>query len=198
MRFLLLAKCLISCWLCAAQQVPDDGSIRLYNPSFEDKPRASAVPAGWRTQTPGSTPDIMPGAWEVNCTPQDGRSCLALVTREDGTVEDIGQALEKMLKKDSCYTFSIQLSHSSKYVGYNLPVRLRVWGGAQPGQKQVLLATTPLISHSEWKEYKLQFVPTSYLKSITLEAYYAPGTMFKYRGNILLDNCSVIWRCDRA
>jgi hypothetical protein len=113
-------------------------------------------------------------------------------------VEDIGQALEKMLKKDSCYTFSIQLSHSSKYVGYNLPVRLRVWGGAQPGQKQVLLATTPLISHSEWKEYKLQFVPTSYLKSITLEAYYAPGTMFKYRGNILLDNCSVIWRCDRA
>lgn len=179
-------------------QQPGDGKIRLYNPSFEDTPKASTSPAGWRTWTRGSTPDIMPGAWGVQCAPQDGQSCLALVTREDGTYEDITQALSVPVKQDSCYTFSIYLCNAPKYVGYNMPVRMRVWGGAKPGQKEVLLAASPLISHSDWRLYKFQFVPTKALRSITFEAYYAPGAVFKYRGNVLLDNCSPIERCDRA
>jgi hypothetical protein len=198
MRLFFSAFFLLLVRLCAAQQPALQDSVRIFNPSFEDTPRASASPAGWSTSTPGSTPDIMPGAWGVQCAPQDGQSCLALVTREDGTVEDVGQRLDVALKKDSCYTFSLFLAHSTQYVGYNLPVRLRVWGGETPGQKTVLLTSTPLISHSEWKAYKLQFVPTANMRSITLEAYYAPGTLFKYRGNILLDHCSAIWRCNRA
>jgi hypothetical protein len=198
MRLLIPTLLLLLAQLCAAQQQPPRDSVRIANPSFEDTPRASASPAGWSTGTPGSTPDIMPGAWGVQCPPLDGKSCLALVTREDGTVEDVGQRLDVTLKKDSCYTFSLFLAHSTQYVGYNLPVRLRIWGGATPGQKTVLLAGTPLISHTEWKAYKLQFVPTADILSITLEAYYAPGTLFKYRGNILLDYCSAIRRCNRA
>ena len=177
---------------------PQNGRIRFVNPSFEDAPRASATPAGWRTGSQGSTPDIMPGAWGVQCVPQDGRTCLALVTREDGTTEDVGQRLPAVLKKDSCYTFSVYLANAPKYVGYNLPVRLRIWGGAKAGQKTELLAASPLVNNSEWKVFKFQFVPTQNIEAVTFEAFYAPGTIFKYRGNILLDNCSEIVRCDRA
>jgi hypothetical protein len=185
-------------WSFALYQQDPDGAVHLYNPSFEDTPRASASPAGWRSWTPGSTPDIMPGAWGVDFAPQDGQSCVALVTREDGTVEDISQALSEPLLRDTCYTLSIYLAHSDQYVGYNLPGRIRIWGGEKPGVKTELLSVSPLISNQSWKMYRFRFVPTRDLRSITLEAFYAPGTLFKYRGNILLDNCSEIKKCNRA
>lgn len=40
----------------------------------------------------------MPGAWDIVVQPQDGKTCVALVTREDGTREDIGQQLPQTLK----------------------------------------------------------------------------------------------------
>ena len=174
-----------------------DGKIYLQNPSFEDTPRASACPAGWASYTNGSTPDIMPGAWDVQIPPQEGRSCVALVTREDGTCEDISQRLPQPLKPGTCYTFRIYLAHAVQYVGYNHPARLRIWGGAGRS-KQQLLASSMLIDHEGWKEYKFQFVPNHTMRYITFEAFFAPGAMFRYRGNIVLDNCSPIERCDRA
>lgn len=192
---LLFAHLVLTPWL-AHQQQPD-GKIHLNNPSFEDYPRASACPAGWTSVTPGSTPDIMPGAWGVKAAPFDGETCVALVTREDGTREDIGQKLSQPLKAGVCYTFSLYLSHSKDYVGYNYPARLRIWGGAGPS-KQQLLASSALIDHADWKEYKFQFVPNHAMQYIILEAYYAPGVLFRYKGNILLDLCSPIERCDRA
>ena len=180
----------------AAGQEPD-GRIILKNPSFEDFPRASACPEGWTSHTPGSTPDIMPGAWDVDAAPQDGKSCVALVTREDGTREDISQKLPQPLESGTCYTFSIYLAHAPKYVGYNHPVRLRIWGGSGPN-KQQLLASSALVDHETWQNYKFQFVPNHAIQYITLEVNFAPGALFKYRGNILLDHCSPIERCDRA
>lgn len=174
-----------------------DGGILLQNPSFEDKPRASACPEGWASYTPGSTPDIMPGAWDIVVQPQEGSSCVALVTREDGTREDIAQHLPQTLKAGTCYTFRLYLAHAPQYVGYNLPVRLRIWGGAGRGKEQ-LLASSPLIDHPGWKQYKFQFVPNRDMRYITFEAFFAPGSMFHYRGNIVLDNCSPIERCDKA
>lgn len=179
-----------------AKQQPD-GKLYLQNPSFEDRPRASACPAGWSSFTPGSTPDIMPGAWDIQVPPQDGKTCLALVTREDGTREDVTQQLPQTLKAGTCYTFSIYLAHAPQYVGYNHPVRLRIWGGAGRGKDQ-LLTSSALVSHTEWRQYKFQFVPNRDIRYITLEAYFAPGALFHYRGNIVLDNCSPIERCDRA
>lgn len=181
-------------WMTGMQP---DGKILLQNPSFEDKPRASASPWGWESHTPGSTPDIMPGAWDIVVQPQEGKSCVALVTREDGSREDIAQRLPQNLKAGTCYTFSIYLSHAPQYVGYNHPVRLRIWGGAGRGKEQ-LLASSVLIDHADWKLYKFQFVPTRDMRYITLEAFFAPGAMFHYRGNIVLDNCSPIERCDKA
>jgi hypothetical protein len=178
--------------LLAAQQ-----TIPIRNGSFEDAPGHSKIPKGWQS-SPGSTPDIQPGAWGIQVAPQDGSSCVGLVTRDDGTSEDIGQALTETLQGGVCYALTIYLSHASNYVGYNHPVRLRVWGGQGRGKKEILLTSSPLIDHSDWRSYKLQFIPASNVKYIIFEAYFGPGTTFKYKGNILLDNCSAIEKCDRA
>lgn len=173
--------------------------IPIRNPSFEDDaPAQSKLPGGWQSYTAGSTPDILPGAWGIRFGAQDGKTCVGLVTREDGTSEDIAQGLSESLKGGTCYTLSIFLAHSPKYVGYNHPVRLRIWGGSARGKKEMLLASSALIDHSDWRKYPFQFVPTRDMRYITFEAWYGPGITFRYKGNIVLDNCSAIEKCDRA
>ena len=175
-----------------------DSKIYFQNPSFEDTPRESASPTGWESLTDNSTPDILPGPWGVKFAPQHGKTCLGLVTRADGTREDVSQLLSQPLKAGKCYTFSIFLAHAAAYVGYNQPLRIRVWGGGARGGKDVLLYSSPLIDHSAWKKYDVEFMLRSDVQYITFEAYFAPGVLFFYKGNILIDNCSPIERCDRA
>jgi hypothetical protein len=191
----VLAVCLVG---LAVQAWGQNGKIPWRNASFEGSPQASASPVGWFSKSPGSTPDILPGAWGIAFSAHDGLTCLGLVTREDGTVEDVGQTLTQTLKANVCYKFSIYLAHATQYVGYNHPIRLRVWGGNGQGSKEVLLASSPLIDHSGWKPYVLQFIPPREIRSLTFEAYYAPGVFFHYKGNILLDLCSPIEQCNRA
>lgn len=169
------------------------------NSSFEDSaPRENKFPQGWQSKTPDNTPDLFPGAWGLTLTPHHGKTCLGLVTRDDGGVENVGQSLPKPLQAGDCYAFSVYLAHADSYVGFNKPCRLRVWGGNAPGDKQVLLATSPLIAHSQWKAYTFQFTAPQNIQSITFEAYFAPGASFKYKGNILLDQCSDIEKCVKA
>ncbi len=195
--FLLLLMPVTAFQVAPAGKPP--ASIAFRNPSFEDpKPRASASPPEWESRTPGSTPDILPGAWNLAFPAHEGATCVGLVTREDGTSEDIGQLLSQPLQRGKCYTFSMFLSHGSRYVGYNQPCRIRIWGGSAKGGKQELLTSSPLVDHADWREYRFQFVPSNEVRYITFEAWYAPGVFVKYRGNILLDQCSVIENCDRA
>lgn len=184
-------------WFSAKQSQPGQ-FINFPNPSFEGQPGEGKTPGGWKSNTPGSTPDIFPGAWGLKFEAQHGSTCLGLVVRDDGTSENITAQLPEKLKAGVCYTFSIQLRHAEKYVGFNNPARLRVWGGASKTGKEMLLASTQLVDNQEWKQFKLQFVPTKDVEFITLEAYFAPGALFHYKGNVLLDNCSSIERCDRA
>jgi hypothetical protein len=181
-----------------AQSKTTGEKIYFNNPSFEDAPRSSASPQGWGSGTPGSTPDILPGAWGLDCPAQHGKTCIGLVIREDGTVEDVGQMLSAPLLKGQCYSFTVWLAHPNQYVGYNQPSRLRIWGGYSGLQKQEILDSSPLIEHNGWKQYRFQFVPQRDLKCIIFEAYFAPGVMTRYKGNILLDNCSPIEHCDGA
>lgn len=172
--------------------------ILFTNPSFEDTPRAGASPAGWFSGTPGSTPDIMPGAWGLELPAYQGKTCLGLVTREDGTTEDVAQRLSTPLRKGNCYTFTVYLSHAATYVGYNQAARLRIWGGYGAAQKQELLDSSPVIEHANWKVYQFQFVPQRDINHLIFEAYFAPTTTARYKGNLLLDNCSAIIRCTGA
>jgi hypothetical protein len=192
-----MAWLVVFCLSVDAWLPPENPKIFFRNPSFEGKGQSSTIPEGWVSSN-GSTPDILPGAWGLDCSVHDGKTCLGLVTREDGSREDVSQALGEPLKKDQCYAFSLHLAHLSKYVGYNQAVRLRVWGGSSKGSKEQLLDASPLIEHTDWKQYKFQFTPKTAVKYITFEAYFAPGVLFKYKGNILLDLCSPIEQCDRA
>ncbi len=174
------------------------GKIYFRNPSFEDTPGTGKCPKGWHAGYLGSTPDLLPGAWDIMFQPQDGKTCLGLIVREDGTREDISQRLAEPLVGGACYTFSIYLAHAPKYVGYNKPTRLRIFGYAERGGKGALLASSPLIDHADWRQYKFELSPKTNITELVFEVDYAPGVVFKYRGNLLLDNCSPLEKCVRA
>jgi hypothetical protein len=198
MKTILLLGLSAICWL-GYQPGGLEVHTEFKNPSFEHPIKKEGLfPDGWSSKTPECTPDIIPGGWGIKFEPKDGSTCVGLVTRESGSTENLGQALAAPLEKGQCYSFSIQLAHTNSYVGYNQPVRLRVWGGQKVGQKQELLAATGLISHKNWKEYSFQLEPKQKVYCITLEAWYAPGTSAKYKGNILLDQCSPIYKCEKA
>lgn len=178
--------------------VQPSGKIYFRNPSFEDAPGTGKCPKGWYSGYQGSTPDILPGAWELTCPAQEGKTCLGLIVREDGTREDLSQVLAEPIRAGQCYAFTIYLAHASKYVGYNKPVRLRIWGSAEKGGKGELLASSTLIDHQDWRQYKFELSPSSTITNLIFEADYAPGVVFKYKGNLLLDNCSPLEKCIRA
>lgn len=193
-----MSKLLMLLLLFAGLGAQPSDKINFRNPSFEDSPGAGKSPKGWYSANQGSTPDIMPGAWEIQFPPQEGKTCLGLVIREDGTREDISQVLAETLPAGKCYSFTVYLAHASKYVGYNKPTRLRIFGAAQKGSAPELLATSPLIDHSDWRQYKFELSPKQAVRVLTFEIDYAPGVVFKYKGNLLIDNCSPLEKCIRA
>jgi len=172
--------------------------IRLANASFEGIPSDATMPQQWTACKRGSTPDIMPGFWGVYLEPFDGETYVGLITREDGSFESIGQKVRTPFKAQECYKFTIELAHSNTYANYSLPVRLRIWGGRTRCSKDQLLAESPSVKHLDWKTYQLQFMPEHDYPYIIIEAYYAKGIFFPYRGNLLMDNISVFKTCPRA
>ncbi len=174
------------------------GKIYFRNPSFEGAPGAGKCPKGWYSGYQGSTPDMLPGAWEVMFPAQDGKTCVGLIVREDGTREDISQALAEPLVGGKCYAFALYLAHAPRYVGYNKPTRLRIFGYSDKGGKPELLASSVLIDHADWRQYKFELSPSSNVTQLVFEADYAPGIVFKYKGNLLIDNCSPLEKCVRA
>lgn len=171
-------------------------SIKLQNPSFEGAPQDATVPQGWTACGMYSTPDILPGPWGVYQKASEGKTFVGLISREDNTWEYMGQTLSKPMKAKECYTFSIKLARSSGYVGYNRPLRLRIWGGMKKCGKDELLGQSKIVKHYDWRNYEFNFFPNKGYKFIILEAYYGGST--PYRGNLLMDNCSPIESCTRA
>lgn len=169
---------------------------RLANPSFEDEPQDATTPVGWDACGRTSTPDILPGFWGVMKEPVDGNTYIGLITREDNTWEKIGQTLRVPLKAGECYSVNMHLARSASYAGYTRPVKIKIWGGATKCGKDELLAETRPVVHYDWKPYELFFIPKKEIKYIIIEAYYISDV--PYRGNILLDNFSVIKKCIRA
>lgn len=178
--------------------LPLFAQVKLHNASFEGRPVEASPPEGWQPCRQGSTPDILPGPWEVRNIAREGKTYMGLITRSDGSWESVGQALAHPLEPNACYSFSLYLARSDAYANYNMPVRLRIWGGTTPREKSILLAETDAVDHKEWKKYDFSFVPSKKIMYFILEAYYASGYYFEYNGNILLDHCSDIQPCRRA
>ena len=144
------------------------------------------------------SPDILPGSWGVYMEPVDGETYVGLITREDGSFESIGQKLSKPFLANECYKFTVDLARSNTYANYNLPIRLKIWGGTTRCAKDQLLVETETVKHIDWKNYTLQFTAKQSYSYIIIEAYYAEGVYFPYQGNILMDNISVFKKCPRA
>lgn len=195
--------------LLGAQSV----AITLKNPSFEDVPRHNRTPPGWvDCGFPGETkPDIHPnGTFGVTKPAKEGGSYLGLVVRENYTWERVSQQLSSSMQTGSCYEFSIYLAKSPKYqtydyhtkrnISYTNDVRLRIFGGFSTCQRDQLLAESPLISSTNWKQFHFRFQPNKNYTHLTFEAFYqAPGLFsstspqaFPYNGNILLDYASAV------
>ena len=171
--------------------------IAISNPSFEGEPMDARVPQGWMACKEGTTPDILPGYWGVYNESADGDTYLGLITRENNTWESIGQRLPEQLGKGRCYMFSLDLSHSDTYSGYNGPLKLRIWMSKTKCQKDQLVYESPLIEHTDWETYKVKFTAESEFWYILLEAFHSDEE-FAYKGNILIDRMSAIKACDRS
>lgn len=182
--------------LCASLNL--QSQIRLSNASFEGTPQDATTPIGWTPCQVTSTPDILPGFWGVQLPAQQGVSYVGLIAREDGSNENIGQRLASPIRKGECYIFNLSLARSNTYAGYKLPLKLRVWGGSSACAKEQLLAESNLIKHTDWRRYYFSFVAKKQYHYIIIEACYATGVMFPYKGNILIDGISNLNICPRA
>lgn len=204
--FLILLISFSGIKICLGQQEKTT-TIKLNNPSFEDIRRNSHVPTGWYDcgfigQT---APDVQPGSFGVTQKPKNGMSYLGLVVRDNETWEAVAQRLTQPLENGNCYSLSISLCRSELYLSpsqtssvetnYLTPVKLRIWGGNNFCQKQILLGESPLIKNYRWIEFPFKLEAKGDAEQYThiiLEAYYQQPTLFPYNGNILLDNASEI------
>ncbi|MEL6925740.1 MAG: hypothetical protein AAFO94_16970, partial [Bacteroidota bacterium] len=96
-----------------AQQAAAGEAIEMYNPSFEDMPRASRQPRGWLNcgWSDESPPDVQPDTtFAVSQEPYHGKTYLGMVTRDNDTWESIGQRLSKELEPGQKHTERITLA----------------------------------------------------------------------------------------
>ena len=173
------------------------GQVTLNNGSFEDEPSDATTPHGWDECQPYTTPDIFPGYWGVYNEASEGNTYLGMITRTNNTWESIGQRFSTPLEKEMCYTFSIDLSFSTTYAGYNNPLKLRIWIGESKCEKGQLIFESERIEHTEWQTYQVKFTAQKKYTHIILEAFHKDDTV-NYKGNILLDNIQPIRFCGRA
>ena len=167
------------------------------NPSFEGEPKDATVPIGWLPCEEGTTPDILPGYWGIYQEAAEGDTFVGLITRQDGTWESITQRLSATIPSGDCYTFNLDLAKGSTYSGYNLPLKLRVWGSTSRCTKDQLLFESQLINHTDWRKNLIEFTAEQPIRYIILEAFHSESR-FSYQGNILLDNLSPLQKCPRA
>lgn len=192
---------------CAALSGFCQPAILLTNPSFEGTPGYGRLPGGWMTcafnrESPPDTHPVENGRFGVVQRPQAGETYLGMVVRDNQTTEFVSQKPAQPLRAGQCYTFSLYLCKSehlhslsrlnNRQQDFNQPATLQVWGGQSPCGKKQLLAASPAIDHTDWRQYNFRVQPLDSLSYLTFEAYFAEGAMAAYNGNLLLDNVSPI------
>lgn len=189
--------------MCFAFAGSAQDTVYLNNPSFEDFPRHSHPPQGWRDCgfAGESPPDTQPsGDFAVTYPAADGETYMGMVVRDNETWEAVSQRLSKPLKAGQCYEFSLYLARSPYYVSvsrstervtnFNQPVKVRVYGGFDYCQKNGFLGETELVRESNWMQYKLKLEASKPYTYLLIEAFYETPTLFPYNGNVLVDNAS--------
>lgn len=178
--------------------------IKLDNSIVDGEPKAGKLPYGWLSRgTKGySPPDTQPNAtFGVSKQAKVGNTYIGMVTRADNSFEAITQRLKSPLKAGERYKFSCYLARSDSYlsarlqnphvrVQYNQAIKLRILGANTLSGDYKVLDETPAIDHEEWEEYTFDLKPKKDYNYIILQAFWV--TPYAYRGNVLIDDCSVI------
>lgn len=198
----------MSGFICSELSAQD---VRLHNPSFEDKPKKGGEDntpiKGWfdcgTVLFPGATPpDIHQGSsyfWENTLSTAHGKTYITIVVREDDSYESVSQKMIGTLKAGQCYSFSISLARSEKYMSatkyndkvlsnFNQPAVLRIYGGHSTCDTGSLLAESKPVDNTDWEEYVFKIEPTENFSHITFEAFFKTPTLFGYNGNVCMDN----------
>ena len=103
------------------------------------------------------------------------------------------------LQPNECYKIAMDLCYSTKYVGYNHPIVLRIWGGSERCMREQLFVETEMITNRDWETFSFILNTKQSVKFIIFEAYFPNGKSGPYlEGNILLDHIRSIRSCDRA
>ncbi len=173
-----------------------DAQIVLNNGSFEDTPADATMPSGWWYVDSGTTPDILPGYWGVYSDASEGDTFIGLITRENGTFESIGQRLSKTLVAGTCYQFTIDLAHSTGYVGYNEPIKVRIYVGSNRKSKDQLIYESDVIDNVEWETLNVEFNLEKNYRYFIIEVHSPKGP--NIGGNVLIDNITTITNCNRV
>ena len=103
----------------------EEEPIRLTNPSFEDMPRHSQAPIGWKDCgfPSESPPDIQPdplGQFQVSKAAYHGGTYLGMVVRDNDTWERVSQKLSSPIQNGVCYSFSLLSSRIGVYIWHFL------------------------------------------------------------------------------
>ncbi len=183
-------------------------AISLSNPSFEsDAPNINTTPPNWGSFSDEKSrfPDLLPGDYEINASPQNGKTFVGLCSRPYNEFEGIGQALSQPLEKDSVYTFSVWLAHASKYIvpsfkkgiqrgtkTCNGITTFRVLGVNSKSRLNEVLVETQPIDHDEWREYTFRLNPRNIDCDQIIFSTGSSTVVIPYFGNLLIDNCSAI------
>ncbi len=192
-------------------------TIKLVNPSFEDRPTCCQPPKGWtdcgfRGETPVDVQPALNGDnkpyFNVTQLASDGATYLAMVERENATYERVTQQLEKPMKIGHCYDFNIMLCRSDTYLSgsnkndpyklknFNEPVVKRIWGADSACVKKSLLYTSDPVANTDWMKFDIQWKIDADAQFILFEAFYSKNNEWAYNGNLLLDNASDIVEVD--
>jgi len=90
----------------------------------------------------------------------------------------------------------VDLAQSTGYVGYNTPIKLRIFLGSSRKSKDQLIYESEKIDNNEWQTHPIEFSPDSNYRYFIIEVYTDEGPTTA--GNILIDNLTPITACSRA
>lgn len=193
--------------VCLPLNIFSQSDILLENSSFEGNAAAGKTPWGWfDCGSPGNSPtdlhDANSSFFNVEIYPADGVTCLGMVTREDGTIEGVGQKLAHPLKKDQWYRLSFYACYnqdlssmsqtSQTIVSFSNPVVIVISGGNNPCESLETLAISDPIDQVPWNRISLLFKPNQDLNYITIQSEFDPNFFIHYNGNVLMDDLSFI------
>lgn len=192
--------------LCAVVVVSAQDVFSLRNPSMEALPGPSKTPTFWHFCGPPqeTPPDIHPsGAFGIQKEAAHGQTYLGLVVRDNGTTEKISQRLDQPLIPNQTYRFQCYAARPEIYRSisrttmrpdsFTRAIRLRLWG-VKHCEKLVLLATSPLITNTQWQIYNFEFSTNIALPGIMLEAWYEQDETDAYNGGIFIDLVSPVYK----